>query len=146
MSKIQLYLSSTVIFFIVGGNTNAFTSEQYCENNREPTRNCEVEKKENEFNRFLRRNQIDHDSVTIINHRIYKKPDHPYPTMAKCSPYDGRIFHFCPEARFFNPSARVYFDVGNDDIDEVDLFNDGGVNATIDFVSFYLPWRFGNSF
>ncbi len=47
------------------------------------------------------------------------------------------------EARFFDPSARVYFDSGTDSADEIDLFNDGNINLSLDFVSLYIPWRLG---
>ena len=63
----------------------------------------------------------------------------------KCTDIDARIIHGCLKPRFFNPSARVYFDTGNDDPGEIDVFNDGGLNPTIDFAAVYLPWRFGHA-
>ncbi len=62
----------------------------------------------------------------------------------KCTNIDARLFHFCVQRRFFDPSARVYFDTGSDDPDEIDIFNDGGLNPTIEFAAVYLPWRFGH--
>lgn len=77
--------------------------------------------------------------------RMYSSKDGEFPWLAKCSKFDYRTIHGCLEARFFDPSARVYFDSGTDDPNEIDIFNDGGLSATIDFASIYLPWRFGRS-
>ncbi|MFQ5596460.1 MAG: hypothetical protein ACE5GK_00260 [Nitrospiria bacterium] len=78
-------------------------------------------------------------SVTAQATRKYKNlsPDE------KCTKIDFRVLHGCLEARFFDPSARVYFDTGTDGANEIDIFNNGGLNATIDFVSIYIPWRLG---
>lgn len=46
---------------------------------------------------------------------------------------------------FFQPTARVYFDTGGDDEDEVDIFRNGSINPTIDFAAIYWPWRLGYS-
>jgi hypothetical protein len=63
----------------------------------------------------------------------------------KCSNHDKRMFSMCPEASFFDPSARIYFDLGSDDEDEVDLFNDGGLEPGLTFASVSFPWRIGRS-
>jgi hypothetical protein len=63
----------------------------------------------------------------------------------KCSREDKRTFHLCPQISFFDPSARVYFDTGTDDVGEIDLFRDGSLDASLDFISVYLPLRFGPS-
>ena len=63
----------------------------------------------------------------------------------KCTKYDYRIFHFCLESRFFEPSARIYFDMGKDDQDEIDIFNDENLDVNLDIVAFYVPWRLGGN-
>lgn len=50
-------------------------------------------------------------------------------------------FKWCPRINLFDPSARIYFDTGSDDTDEVDIFDDGSLNATIDFASIYFPFE-----
>ncbi|RYY74051.1 MAG: hypothetical protein EOO52_14340 [Gammaproteobacteria bacterium] len=76
--------------------------------------------------------------------RTYKSDDLDYPFDLKCGPHDYRTLHFCPKITFFSPAARVYFDSGDAD-DKLDMFNDGNLNANIDFVSIYVPLRFGRS-
>lgn len=68
-----------------------------------------------------------------------------FPWQLKCSSVDFRTIHGCLELRFFDPSARVYFDTGVDDPGEIDIFNDGNLNITVDLVSIYWPWRLGRS-
>jgi len=42
--------------------------------------------------------------------------------------------------RFFQPSLRVYFDIGTDDAGEIDLYNDGSLVPTINLVELYRPY------
>jgi hypothetical protein len=63
----------------------------------------------------------------------------------KCSSHDKRMFSMCPEASFFDPSARIYFDLGSDDEDEIDLFNDGGLEPGLTFAAVSFPWRIGRA-
>jgi hypothetical protein len=65
------------------------------------------------------------------------------PAEFRCSKYDFRTFNLCIRPRYFRPSGRVYFDVGDDSDSEVDIFRDGNLSPSIDFVSLYVPWRFG---
>ncbi|MCH7911350.1 MAG: hypothetical protein IIB38_17265, partial [Candidatus Hydrogenedentes bacterium] len=51
---------------------------------------------------------------------------------SSCASYDVDF-----EPRYFSPKARIYFDLGTDDADEVDLFQDGSVTPTIDFVNVF---------
>ncbi|MBT5106121.1 MAG: hypothetical protein HOM20_08035 [Porticoccaceae bacterium] len=95
--------------------------------------------------KFLSDNSINISEIEVFGERAYPAENKEFPWRLKCTEFDYRSVHGCLETRFFDPSARVYFDTGNDDLDEIDLFNDGGLNATIDFVSLYLPWRFGRS-
>ncbi len=96
------------------------------------------------------------DQVEFYGNRAYKKPDliekidgeektttYPFPWQLKCSSADYRILHFCIEPRFLDPSARIYFDTGKDEDDEIDIFNDGNLNFSLNFVSLYIPLRFG---
>jgi len=61
----------------------------------------------------------------------------------KCSLVDFRIIHGCFELRFFDPSTRVYFEREKDKAGKADLFKDGGLDVSLDFISMYFPWRFG---
>lgn len=63
----------------------------------------------------------------------------------RCTLIDYRAIHGCIEMRFFDPSTRVYFDRGSDSDKKADLFKDGGLDVTLDFLSIYLPWRLGIS-
>jgi hypothetical protein len=45
-----------------------------------------------------------------------------------------------PEAEYFKPAVRVYFDTGKDDDDELDVFQDGALNASVDFLGVSLPF------
>ncbi len=83
------------------------------------------------------------DNIEIYNGNAYKRENKDFPWQLKCTSVDKRIFHGCIEARFFDPSTRVYFDSKNDSSNEVDLFHDGNLNLSLDFVSVYLPWRLG---
>jgi len=83
--------------------------------------------------------------VEIYDGRAYKAAGKKFPWQLKCTDADYRTFHGCLELRFFDPSARVYFDTGSDDEGEVDLFNDGKLNISVDLVSIYVPWRLGKS-
>ncbi len=84
--------------------------------------------------------------IESYNGRAYKLKDGtPFPAQLKCTSVDYRMFHGCLELRFFDPSARVYFDTGSDDVNEIDLFNDGNLNVTVDLVSIYFPWRLGKA-
>lgn len=51
------------------------------------------------------------------------------------------ITRWCPQVSLFDPSARIYFDTGEDDEGEVDIFDDGSLSATIDFASLYFPFE-----
>lgn len=44
------------------------------------------------------------------------------------------------QADYFTPSARVYFDTGSDEDDEVDVYKDGALTAAIDFVGISKPF------
>lgn len=91
------------------------------------------------------------DKIDLYNGRAYKKTvgkgevKPKFPWQLKCTTADFRTFHGCLELRFFDPSARVYFDTGTDDPNEVDVFRDGNLNVTVDLVSIYLPWRLGRA-
>jgi hypothetical protein len=41
-------------------------------------------------------------------------------------------------SRFFRPTARIYFDTGSDDENEVDAFTDGALTANVDLLEFYV--------
>lgn len=101
------------------------------------------------------------DAKIIYNNVYYKKdaqgdympvPSKPgalrlldFPPAMKCSKWDYRTFKWCPEASYFEPSARVYIDSGEDEPDEVDIFNDGNVNLALDLVTIYFPQRLGRA-
>ena len=76
--------------------------------------------------------------------RAYKADGLKFPYEIKCKSSDYRTIHGCLKIRFFDPSARVYFD-GGDAEEKLDMFNNGNLNASINFASLYLPWRFGRS-
>lgn len=78
-----------------------------------------------------------------LGDRLYHSSD--FPSRLKCTSFDYRTFHLCIRPRFFEPSARVYFDTGEDDEGEVDIFDDGGLTPTIDFAALYVPWRLGQA-
>lgn len=44
------------------------------------------------------------------------------------------------EAEYFTPSARIYFDTGKDEDDEVDLYRDGSLSAAVDFLAIQKPF------
>lgn len=44
------------------------------------------------------------------------------------------------EAEYFTPSARVYFDTGRDEDDEVDLYKDGSFSPAVDFLGISFPF------
>ncbi len=44
------------------------------------------------------------------------------------------------EAEYFTPSARIYFDTGDDEDDEVDLYRDGSLSAAVDFLAIQKPF------
>lgn len=87
----------------------------------------------------------DAGNVERDGNRLYKADGKSFPWKCKCSEYDYRTLHLCIEARFFDPSARIYFDTGDDNAGEVDVFNDGGLNPSIDFIAVYIPWRLGRA-
>lgn len=68
-----------------------------------------------------------------------------FPWQLKCGKYDKRIIHMCFEYGIFEPSLVTYFDRGRDDPKKVDIFDDGGLSASIQFANVYIPWRFGRS-
>jgi hypothetical protein len=68
-----------------------------------------------------------------------------FPSKLKCSKFDFRTFHGCLKVSYFQPSARIYIDRGEDDENEIDIFDNGALNLSLDFVSIHLPWRFGRS-
>lgn len=43
------------------------------------------------------------------------------------------------EAHLMQPSVRMYFDVGSDDADEIDIYNDGSLVPTLNFLELYRP-------
>lgn len=82
--------------------------------------------------------QIEAQDILDDSHeRLYK--------ILKCTKYDSRVFHLCPEADFFEANARVYFDNGRDEEDEVDLFKNGNLEPALQFAAVRIPWRFGKS-
>ena len=44
-----------------------------------------------------------------------------------------------PEVRFFQPKARVFMDLKNDNDSEFDLFADGAILASLDVIELYFP-------
>ncbi len=44
------------------------------------------------------------------------------------------------QGEYFTPSARIYFDTGKDDDDEVDVYRDGALTAAVDFVGLTKPF------
>ncbi len=44
------------------------------------------------------------------------------------------------ETRIFKPSARVYFDTGKDEDDEIDIFNNGSLNVSLSVFEIYWPY------
>ncbi len=68
-----------------------------------------------------------------------------FPWQLKCGKYDKRIIHLCFEYGIFEPSLVTYFDRGRDDPKKIDIFDDGGLSASIQFANVYIPWRFGRS-
>ena len=82
---------------------------------------------------------------TVIGTRVHKRKDYKFPSHLKCTSVDFRTFRGCIEPRFFDPSARVFFDSGSDDDDEIDIFDDGSLNLTVQLASLYFPQRFGIS-
>lgn len=53
-------------------------------------------------------------NIEIYDDKAYKKRHRDFPWQLKCTSVDRRIFTGCLEARFFDPSTRVYFDGGSD--------------------------------
>jgi hypothetical protein len=43
------------------------------------------------------------------------------------------------KAHIIEPSIRMYFDIGSDDANEVDIYNDGSLVPTINFLELYRP-------
>ncbi len=43
------------------------------------------------------------------------------------------------KAHIMQPSLRMYFDIGTDDADEIDIYNDGSLLPTINFLELYRP-------
>lgn len=70
---------------------------------------------------------------------------HLFPWQLKCGKYDKRIFHGCLEYELFQPKLVSYFDRGEDDPKKVDIFEDGGLGASVQFANIFIPWRFGRS-
>ena len=48
--------------------------------------------------------------------------------------------------RLFKPSAKIFFDTGSDDTDEIDIFDDGSLNASIDLVNLIHRYDTGADF
>ena len=46
------------------------------------------------------------------------------------------------QVRYFQPSVRTYFDTGDDDPNELDIFRDGSLTASVDFFEYYRPIPF----
>ena len=59
-----------------------------------------------------------------------------FPYLAACRGSVPRYLR--SEAEYFKPSARIYFDTGTDDEDEIDLFQDG-VSPAVDFLAINWP-------
>jgi hypothetical protein len=57
---------------------------------------------------------------------------------------NGVAYKGPPRAEYFSPSARIYFDVGEDEEEELDLFQDGSLAPAIDFISLTWPFSWGN--
>ncbi|MEM6514007.1 MAG: hypothetical protein AAF660_13420 [Pseudomonadota bacterium] len=132
------------------------------EQNGEQTANAAIEAKKKQLKAMneavkAAREEISLDTLKLYDDKIersgtraHTKGDGPFPWQRekfpwqlKCTNVDYRVWHGCLELRFFDPSARVYFDNGTDSPDEVDIFNDGALNLTVDLASIYFPWRLG---
>ncbi|MCP3902857.1 MAG: hypothetical protein GY715_04400 [Planctomycetes bacterium] len=48
--------------------------------------------------------------------------------------------------RIFQPKLRIYWDTGSDDPGEIDLFDDGGLTATVNLAEVRLNWSFNKYF
>lgn len=46
------------------------------------------------------------------------------------------------QIRFFQPKARIYFDIGTDDANEIDIFRDGALVPTVNIAEAYIPFHF----
>ncbi len=98
----------------------------------------------------LRACNLNRSDFEARGERLYKfvNTDHEdfdkFPYTLKCSPWDKRNFKFCLKIDLFKPSPRVYFDTEDNEI-EADIFNDGEISATIDFISIYTPLRLGRN-
>lgn len=93
---------------------------------------------------FYQKKFSDDTAILADKERAYNVKGLDFPFELKCTKYDYRTIHGCFKLSFFDPSARVYFD-SNDSDGALDIFNDGNLNASINFVSAYVPWRFGRS-
>jgi hypothetical protein len=45
-----------------------------------------------------------------------------------------------PYAEYFTPAVRVYFDTGDDEPDELDVFKDGSLSPAVDFLALTWPY------
>lgn len=70
--------------------------------------------------------QINESIIDPIFYGLTKEPDNVYKY-----PYLIRVF---------SPSARIYFDTGSDDKDEIDIFNDGKISPSINLAEIYFPY------
>lgn len=46
--------------------------------------------------------------------------------------------------RYFQPNLRIYFDLGSDEADEVDIYNDGSISPTINLLELYYRYPVNN--
>jgi hypothetical protein len=84
-----------------------------------------------------------HKNLNKTENRPFRILD--FPSTLKCSKFDFRTIHGCLKVSYFQPSARIYIDRGTDDDDEIDIFDNGTLNLSLDFVTIHLPWRFGRA-
>lgn len=60
--------------------------------------------------------------------------------LASCRSTGGSLGYLRSEAEYFTPSARIYFDTGKDEDDELDLYRDGSLGAAVDFLGINWPF------
>lgn len=76
--------------------------------------------------------------LTILSSTLHAQDLLDQPVVGKSGKKGGFDF------RLFQPSAKIFFDTGSDDDDEIDIFDDGSLNASIDLVN--LIYRYDTGF
>ena len=63
-------------------------------------------------------------------------------TLSSCQAVstNGSVGWLRPEAEYFKPALRVYFDTGRDDEGELDVFKDGSISPSVDFLGITFPY------